>query len=176
MAGDNFRAIRPTYNHKLNWTAGHSTFELSLSDADTSPCEVLASAWEQADEQKWKIVPANYQPPALAKNAVERQRLFSVRVRRRDSRFGLSLEEGRLVLRLVLPGSPEQSWKVLLASFYLIFFMVRLLSGSHKMEVLYCLMVLCEVLHVTVLHLMYTQLPCNVINVFWTSDSQFTTG
>ncbi len=131
MAGDNFRAIRPTYNHKLNWTAGHSTFELSLSDADTSPCEVLASAWEQADEQKWKIVPANYQPPALAKNTVERQRLFSVRVRRRDARFGLSLEEGRLVLRLVLPGSPEQSWKVLLASFNLIFFMVL---NSHKME------------------------------------------
>ncbi|DBA79314.1 hypothetical protein WJX79_008846 [Trebouxia sp. C0005] len=112
VAGDDFRAIRPTYNHKLNWTAGHSTFELSLSDADTSPCEVLASAWEQADEQKWKIVPASYQPPALAKNTVERQRLFSIRVRRRDSRFGLSLEEGRLVLRLVLPGSPEQSWKV----------------------------------------------------------------
>ncbi len=176
MAGDDFRAIRPTYNHKLNWTAGHSTFELSLSDADTSPCEVLASAWEQADEQKWKIVPANYQPPALAKNTVERQRLFSIRVRRRDARFGLSLEEGRLVLRLVLPGSPEQSWKVLLASFYTCFSMVRLLSGSHKMEVFCCLTVLCEVLHVIVLHLMSTRLPCNVINVFWRSDSQSTTG
>jgi len=112
IAGDDFRAIRPTYNHKLNWTAGHSTFELSLSDADTSPCEVLASAWEQADEQKWKIVSANYQPPALVKHTIERQRLYSIRVRRRDARFGLSLEEGRLALRLVLPASPEQSWKV----------------------------------------------------------------
>ena len=112
VAGSDFRAIRPTYNHKLNWTAGHSPFELSLSDADTSPCQVLASAWEQADEQKWKIVPANYQPPSLMANTIERQRLFSIRVRRRDAHFGLSLEEGRLVLRLVLPGSPEQSWKV----------------------------------------------------------------
>lgn len=108
VAGDNFRAIRPTYNHKLNWTAGHSTFELSLSDADSSPCEVLVAAWDQADEQKWKIVPAVRQAPS----SVQQQRMYSIRVRRRDARFGLSLEEGRLALRLVLPASPEQAWKV----------------------------------------------------------------
>ena len=112
VAGDDFRAIRPTYNHHLNWTAGHSTFELSLSDADTSPCEVLAAAWEQADEQKWKIVPSNYQPPAMLKGSIGQRRIFNIRVRRRDARFGLSLEEGRLALRLILPGSPEQAWKV----------------------------------------------------------------
>lgn len=114
VAGDNFRAIRPTYNHKLNWTAGHSTFELSLSDADSSPCEVLAAAWEEADEQKWKIVPAAslaaVQAPISAEQ--QQQRMYSIRVRRRDARFGMSLEEGRLALRLILPASPEQAWKV----------------------------------------------------------------
>ena len=113
VAGDNFRAIRPTYNHKLNWTAGHSAFELSLSDADSSPCEALVAAWEQADEQKWKIVPAATQAPSLVQPSLEQQqRMYSIRVRRRDARFGLSLEEGRLALRLVLPASPEQAWKV----------------------------------------------------------------
>ena len=113
VAGDNFRAIRPTYNHKLNWTAGHSAFELSLSDADSSPCEALVAAWEQADEQKWKIVPAADPPPSLVKLSMEQQqRMYSIRVRRRDARFGLSLEEGRLALRLVLPASPQQVWKV----------------------------------------------------------------
>lgn len=115
MAGDNFRAIRPTYNHKLNWTAGHSAFELSLSDAESSPCEALVAAWEQADEQKWKIVPAATQAPSLEQPSHEQQqqqRMYSIRVRRRDARFGLSLEEGRLALRLVLPASPEQVWKV----------------------------------------------------------------
>ena len=46
--------------------------------------------------------------------------------------------------------------------------MVRLLSASYHMEVHCALTVLCEVLRVTVLHLMSTWLPCNVINVFWT--------
>ena len=115
VAGDNFRAIRPTYNHKLNWTAGHSTFELSLSDADSSPCEVLVAAWDQADEQKWKLVldrhdAASSVPPNVEQQ--QQQRMYSIRVRRRDARFGLSLEEGRLALRLVLPASPEQAWKV----------------------------------------------------------------
>ena len=112
VAGDDFRAIRPTYNHKLNWTAGHSAFELSLSDADTTPCEVLVSSWDQADEQKWKIVPADSRPAALVQARSDGQPLFSIRVRRREGQFGLSLEDGRLVLRPVLPGSPEQSWKV----------------------------------------------------------------
>ena len=113
VAGDDFRAIRPTYNHKLNWTAGHSRFELSLSDADSSPCEVLVAAWGQADEQKWKIVPAAVQPAASEQVSVEQQqRMYSIRVRRRDARFGLSLEDSRLALRLVLPASPEQVWKV----------------------------------------------------------------
>lgn len=56
VAGDNFRAIRPTFSPQLNWTAGHSSYELSLSDAEASPCEVFAAAWEQGDHQKWKIV------------------------------------------------------------------------------------------------------------------------
>ena len=110
VAGDNFRAIRPTYNHKLNWTAGHSAFELSLSDADSFPCEALVAGWEQADEQKWKIVPAA--DPLVQLSMEPQQRMYSIRVRRRDARFGLSLEEGRLALRLVLPASPEQVWKV----------------------------------------------------------------
>ena len=115
VAGDNFRAIRPTYNHKLNWTAGHSTFELSLSDADSSPCEALVAAWQQADEQKWKIVPAAEQAPLTDHVSMEQQqqqRMYSIRVRRRDAEFGLSLQEGRLALRLVLPASPDQVWKV----------------------------------------------------------------
>ena len=115
VAGDNFRAIRPTYNHKLNWTAGHSPFELSLSDADCSPCEVLAAAWEQADEQKWKIVPAvmtTQTDMQQQQHQQLQQRLYSIRVRRRDARFGLSLQDGRLALRLVLPASPDQAWKV----------------------------------------------------------------
>ena len=115
MAGDNFRAIRPTYNHKLNWTAGHSAFELSLSDADSSPCEALVAAWEQADEQKWKIVSAAVPPSVVQLSMEQQQRMYSIRVRRRDARFGLSLEEGRLALRLVLPASPEQVWKVCIA-------------------------------------------------------------
>lgn len=115
VAGDNFRAIRPTYNHKLNWTAGHSTFELSLSDADSSPCEALVAAWEQADEQKWKIVPAAHQAPSSDQLSMEQQqRIYSIRVRRRDAHFGLSLQDSRLALRLVLPASPEQVWKVCL--------------------------------------------------------------
>lgn len=56
VAGDNFRAIRPTFSPELNWTAGHSSYELSLSDAESSPCEVFAAAWEKGDHQKWKIV------------------------------------------------------------------------------------------------------------------------
>ena len=56
VAGDNFRAIRPIYSPQLNWTAGHSSYELSLSDAEASPCEVFAAAWEKGDHQKWKIV------------------------------------------------------------------------------------------------------------------------
>lgn len=115
VAGDNFRAIRPTYNHKLNWTAGHSAFELSLSDADSSPCEALVAAWEQADEQKWKIVSAAVPPSVVQLSMEQQQRMYSIRVRRRDARFGLSLEEGRLALRLVLPASPEQVWKVCIA-------------------------------------------------------------
>ena len=115
VAGDNFRAIRPTYNHKLNWTAGHSPFELSLSDADCSPCEVLAATWEQADEQKWKIVPAVMTAQTdmqQQQQPLQQQRMYSIRVRRRDARFGLSLQDGRLALRLVLPASPDQAWKV----------------------------------------------------------------
>ena len=117
VAGDDFRAIRPTYNHKLNWTAGHSACELSMSDADFCPCEALVAAWQQADEQKWKIVSAADQLPSSIQLSMEQQqqRMYSIKVRRRDARFGLSLEEGRLALRLVLPASPEQIWKVCLA-------------------------------------------------------------
>lgn len=56
VAGDNYRAIRPTYSPHLNWTAGHSSYELSLSDSESSPCEVFAAGWEKGDHQKWKIV------------------------------------------------------------------------------------------------------------------------
>ena len=74
------------------------------------------AGWDQADEQKWKIVAASYQPAVVAGMSLQQQqqRMYSIRVRRRDARFGLSLEHGRLALTLVLPASPEQAWKVYL--------------------------------------------------------------
>ena len=49
--------------------------------------------------------------PLQAEHSHNAHRLFSIRVRRGDAKFGLSLEDGRLCLRLWQPGISEQIWR-----------------------------------------------------------------